>query len=55
MRLKPRARMKKPHKLQDNPKVYTEEQVAKAKRQITQRRRAIEDERIDREVEERLK
>lgn len=45
---------KTPHKV-GNATVFTEEQIAQAKRRITQRRRAIEDERIDREVEERLK
>lgn len=35
--------------------VFTQEQVAEAKRRVTQRRRAIEDAQIDREVEERVR
>lgn len=35
--------------------VYSEDAVAAAKRSITATRRAIEDKRIDRETEERLK
>lgn len=55
MRARTKGRVSKvPHKLSDS-KTFTPEDIAEAKRRITARRRSIENERIDREVEEQLK